>query len=281
MALHEASPIFWHSVLFSTLPEMTIMRYLLCSLCLCLTIIQATAQILKQEYYDLTIYRIANKAQEDQVDHYLKNALLPTLHRAGIRNIGVFKPVEQDSTFGKRIYVLIPYKNLTLYSEMNDLITIDKAYNEAGREYLNAPYNQPPYQRMESILLRTFKGAPALQPSPLTGPRSERVYELRSYESATEKIYRNKVNMFVEGDEVALFKRLGFNAVFYADVLAGGKMPNLMYMTTFANQASRDEHWKAFTDDAQWKSLKGNPIYQNNISKITIWFLRPTDYSDY
>ena len=87
--------------------------------------------------------------------------------------------------------------------------------------------------------------------------------------------------MFVEGDEVALFKRLGFNAVFYADVLAGSKMPNLMYMTTFANQASRDDHWKAFTDDAQWKSLKGNPVYQNNISKITIWFLRPTDYSDY
>lgn len=257
------------------------MRLLFNFLLLGLVWSQATAQILKQEYYDLTIYRIANKTQESLVDNYLKNALLPTLHRAGIKNIGVFKPVEQDSTYGKRVYVLIPYKNLTLYSEMNDLIAVDKTYNEAGKEYLNAPYNQPPYQRMESILLRTFKGAPALTPPSLTSPRAERVYELRSYESATEKIYRNKVNMFVEGDEVALFKRLGFNAVFYADVLAGGKMPNLMYMTTFANQASRDDHWKAFTDDAQWKSLKGNPIYQNNISKITIWFLRPTDYSDY
>jgi hypothetical protein len=268
-------------VLFITLPKKQSMRTLLSAILLCLALSQTSAQILKQEYYDLTLYHIVNKAQENAVDQYLKNALLPTLHRAGIKNIGVFKPVETDSTFGKRIYVLIPYKNLTLYSEMNDLIAVDKAYNEAGKEYLSALYNQPPYQRMESILLRTFKGAPALQASPLTGPRSERVYELRSYESATEKIYRNKVNMFVQGDEVGLFKRLGFNAVFYADVLAGSKMPNLMYMTTFANQASRDEHWKAFTDDAQWKSLKGNPIYQNNVSKITIWFLRPTDYSDY
>ena len=37
--------------------------------------------------------------------------------------------------------------------------------------------------------------------------------------------------------------------MFYASVLAGARMPNLMYMTTFENQAERDAHWKTFGDD--------------------------------
>ena len=87
--------------------------------------------------------------------------------------------------------------------------------------------------------------------------------------------------MFNEGGEVALFKRLQFNAVFYGEVLAGSRMPNLMYMTTFENKAARDEHWKTFVADAEWKKLSSMPEYQNNVSKIDIFFLRPTEYSDF
>jgi NIPSNAP len=89
------------------------------------------------------------------------------------------------------------------------------------------------------------------------------------------------VQMFNQGDEVGLFKRLGFNAVFYADVISGNRMPNLMYMTTFANQASHDAHWKAFVDDPYWKKLSAMPEYQHNVSKINIYLLRPTEYSDF
>jgi len=206
---------------------------------------------------------------------------LPTLHRAGISNVGVFKPVETDSTYGKLIYLLVPYKSLDLFVNIPELISVDKMYNEDGKVYHDALYANPPYDRMEKILLRNFKGAPRLTVPSLTGPRSERVYELRSYESATEKIYRNKVKMFIEGDEVGLFRRLGFNAVFYADVIAGCQMPNLMYMTTFDNQASRDAHWKAFADDPQWKTLSAMPEYQNNVSRHGVYLLRPTAYSDY
>jgi len=54
-----------------------------------------------------------------------------------------------------------------------------------------------------------------------------------------------------------------------------------MYMTTFENKASRDEHWKTFVADAEWKKLSSMPEYQNNVSKIDITFLRPTEYSDF
>jgi hypothetical protein len=84
--------------------------------------------------------------------------------------------------------------------------------------------------------------------------------------------------MFNEG-EVQLFDRLGFNAVFYGQVIAGSRMPNLMYITSFDNKTIRDEHWKNFVVDPAWKTMSALPQYQNNVSKIDITFLRPTTYS--
>jgi hypothetical protein len=117
--------------------------------------------------------------------------------------------------------------------------------------------------------------------SPLKGSRKDRVYELRSYESATELIYQNKMDMFNAGGEVTLFDRLGFNAVFYGEVIAGPVMPNLMYMTTHKNQEKRDENWKMFSNAPEWKAMKSLDKYQNNVSHIDIYFLYPTEYSDY
>ena len=111
--------------------------------------------------------------------------------------------------------------------------------------------------------------------------KKDRVYELRSYESASEKIFRNKVQMFNEGDEIGIFRRLNFNAVFYSEVIAGSKMPNLMYMTSFENMEDRNAHWKSFSSDSSWKKLSSMPEYKNNVSHIDISFLRGAEYSDF
>ncbi len=234
----------------------------------------------KREYYELRIYTFRDRSQEEAIDRFLKGALIPALHRASVPTVGVFKPVETDSTYGKRIYVLIPYSSLDQYTRVPEDLLKDKQYSAAGAEYLDAPYNNPPYTRMQSILLQAFTGMPKMEVPRLTGAKQQRVYELRSYESQTEKIARNKVQMFNAGGEVGLFKRLGFNAVFYGEVLAGARMPNLMYMTTFDNQASRDEHWNTFSNDPEWKVLSTQPEYQNNVSKNEKFFLRPTEYSE-
>jgi len=57
-------------------------------------------------------------------------------------------------------------------------------------------------------------------------------------------------------------------------------MPNLMYMTSFENMASREQHWKDFSADPFWKKLVADPQYQHNVSHIDIIFLHPTAYSD-
>ncbi|MBK5279900.1 MAG: NIPSNAP family protein [Bacteroidia bacterium] len=242
---------------------------------------QVQAQGDKREFYEIKTYTLKSKDQEAQVDVFLKSAYLPAMHKAGIKNVGVFKPVETDTTYGKRIYLLIPYTSLDQFLKITKTVFADKQFNSDGKEYLDAVYTNPPYVRIESVLLKAFIGMQKMQIPTLTGARSERIYELRSYESHTEKIHINKVEMFNKGDEVGLFKRLGFNAVFYGEVISGSHMPNLMYMTTFDNKASRDEHWKSFSADPQWKQLSAMPEYQHNVSKNTQYFLRPTEYSDY
>ena len=77
-----------------------------------------------------------------------------------------------------------------------------------------------------------------------------------------------------------LFWWLGFNAVFYANVISGSHMPNLMYMTSFDNMQSHDEHWKAFGNDPEWKKLSALQEYQHNVSHIDIILMKAATYSD-
>jgi hypothetical protein len=113
-----------------------------------------------------------------------------------------------------------------------------------------------PYVRIETILLEAFPTCRITPPpGPAQGYSADRIYELRSYEGPTEQYFANKVQMFNQGGEITLFDKLGFHAVFYASVLSGAHMPNLMYMTSFDNMAARDEHWKNFRRDPTWKQL--------------------------
>ena len=235
----------------------------------------------EREFYQLTVYHFKDASQEKVLDNYLQNALLPALHKINIKNIGVFKNRSNDTLADKTLYVLIPVKALEDIMKISSKLNTDKDYQAAGAEYLNAVYTSAPYSRMETILLHAFSLAPALQLPKLSSARKDRIYELRSYESATEKIFTNKVRMFNEGDEIGLFKRLNFNASFYAEVIAGSKMPNLMYMTCHESKTVRDANWKNFGNDAYWKKLSAMPEYQHNVSHIDISFLYPTEYSDY
>lgn len=237
----------------------------------------------KRDFYQMKVYHLKTKDQEARLDVFLKNAYLPALHRTGISSVGVFKPIvakDAPEPTDILVYVFIPFKSSDEFFKLDKKLAEDKQYAIDGKDYLDATYNNAPYGRIESILLSAFTEAPSFNLPVLSSPKSERVYELRSYEGPTEKLYLNKVDMFNQGGEVTLFKRLGFNAVFYAEVISGGQMPNLMYMTTFDNKAARDEHWKAFSADDYWKKLVAMPEYQHNVSKNDTRFLYPADYSD-
>ncbi|MEQ9440180.1 MAG: NIPSNAP family protein [Cyclobacteriaceae bacterium] len=229
-------------------------------------------------YYQLKVYHLGPEGQPQAIDQYLEEAYIPALHRAGIAQVGVFHTIEDEAP---KIYVLAAYPSLEKAINTESTLEKDQKYQKAGSDYLNAAYDAAPYERIETLLLKAFSGMPAPEAPDLKAPKSERFYELRSYEGPTEKLYASKVDMFNKGDEVSIFDRLGFNAVFYAEVLFGGRMPNLMYMTTFENREERDKLWEDFNNDAAWNKLKAMDQYQHTVSKADLIFLRPTAYSDF
>ena len=235
----------------------------------------------KQQYFEIKIYRISTPEQALVTDNYLKNAFIPAMHKAGISKVGVFKPVEADTAFGKLIYVFIPYITSDRYFEITASLENDKDYKAAGKDFLDAPYNNPPYLRYESVFLKAFAFMPEFKVYSYSTPVNERIYELRSYESATEAKALKKIHMFNEGGEMKIFESIGSNAVFYGQVLLGSQKPRLMYMTTYADMKSHDDHWKAFRESPEWKRLSSMEEYKNTTTKTKAYLLHPTDYSDF
>jgi hypothetical protein len=230
----------------------------------------------KREFYQLKIYHLKDDSQRGRLETYLQQAYLPALHRAGIAKVGVFKT---DAPADSLVYVLIPFKSVEQFMDLPNRLAKDNQYATSGQDYVNAEFNKPVYKGFESILMEAFAGMPNLIAPKLKAGVTERVYELRRYEAATEKLHENKITQFNNG-ELDIFKRLGFNTVFCGQVKAGGKLPSLMYMTSFENKTERDAHWKAFSADPGWKELNAKPEYAHNYLRADIYLLHPTVYSE-
>ena len=253
---------------------------MLVSFCGSMSISTAPKKV-NREYYRITIWHFKSAEQKQELDNYLENAYLPALRRLGVKNIGAFTPIANDTAVDKRVFIIVPRGSLESIAELPAKLLKDASYQDAAKNYMDAVYTNPPFTRMENILLYAFPDAPVLSLPNLKSAKADRVYEFRSYESPTEKLFRNKVQMFNEGGEVALFKRLNFNAIFYAEVIAGGSMPNLIYMTSFENMDDRNAHWKIFGADPEWKKLSSDPAYQHNVSRSEIILMKAAGYSDY
>ena len=234
----------------------------------------------QRDYFQLKIFSFETPDQEAMLDDYFQSALLPALHRVDLDNIGVFKPIEGLNEDLNYMIVLIPFQSLDQFEQLPYMLEKDTEYLQAAKNYIEAPHDNPPYTRIESMILRAFSATPSMALPELTTPREERVYELRSYEGATEKLYELKVEMFNEG-ESALFQELKFNPVFFCEVISSAHMPHLMYMTTHADTTAQKENWDAFRDHPEWDRMKNLERYQNTVSGMTKYQVYPTEYSDY
>jgi len=226
------------------------------------------------EFYELRIYTLKNDAQQKLVEDYFKNAFIPALNRLGSKNVGVFTELKPEGQ--TRIFAIIPYSSLDDLLLVKNKLPADTDYNSQGAPYLSAPLASPAYDRIESSLLQAFSHMPKLE----IPEKKQRIFELRRYESPTEAAGKSKIAMFNDAGEIGIFKRLGFNPVFYSETLIGTARPNLVYMITFDDMNDHDQKWKAFGADADWNRLKSMPEYPDAIvSHITSTLLVPTAYS--
>ena len=214
--------------------------------------------------------------QSNRLSDYLQHGLAPALDRAGAKLAGAFSVViGPDSPY---FLTLTQFSSLGVMQDVLAKLLTDTEHT-ARLQTLSAGSGLP-FVRVNSSLLRSFDVMPqvALQPA---GEKSEsRLFELRRYESQTFSTLARKIAMFNNG-EAQIFQRLGMRPVFFGETLVGDRQPNLMYMLSYNSWAAREELWKAFVADPNWKKISSAPELKDSevVANISNVLLHPLPFS--
>lgn len=238
-------------------------------LLLSLTFFSVNAQ---RQFYEMRIYEMKHGSPAAGLHDYLQKSLMPALKKQGINNIGVFEEYGQSTP--AKIYLLIPYGDMTAYQKVNDALKKDAVYQSTSKDYNAITPEKAPYSRYSTSFYTAFEGLSKMV-KPASGAG---LFELRTYEGYSEDAFTRKVKMFNDG-EMDIFNKTGLHAVFFGEKIAGPDMPCLTYMLAFKDMEERDANWKKFVDSPEWKSMSAMPEYANTVSNITRIFLKPLKYS--
>ena len=208
-----------------------------------------------------------------KLDKFLSQAAVPAWNRLGIKPVGVFAHADPQVA---DLYVLLPHDSIESFVTATERLWGDAEFVKAAGDALDTPKNAPIYTRIETTLLLAFEGAPKVE-VPTKAPT--RVFQLRIYESHCDERARRKIAMFNQGGELALFRKVGMNPVFFGQRLAGTRMPNLTYMLGFDDETAQKAAWRKFLAHPEWKKLRTDPQYRDTVSKITNILLKPSPCS--
>lgn len=226
------------------------------------------------QYIEVRTYSLVDAAAEARLDAYLGEALIPALERQGLGPIGALQQAGPSDSI--EVKLIIPGPTLESVTLASSKLASDETYQASAKEYLDTPSKQTPIKRIRSELLLAFDCWPQVTVPSQKKDNKPRYFELRSYESATEKLGERKVEMFNEG-EVPIFLDAGIIPVFMGQALIGDMMPNLTYMVAFDDEESMLAAWPKFGAHPDWKTLKDNPRYANTVSKNnkSFWVAKP------
>ena len=231
-----------------------------------------------REYYELRQYKLRRGPMQKRFDDFYREAALPAMNRAGITPVGVFSLMAGNDS--PTMYSLLTYKSIDAFATAGERVRADADFQKLGAEFINAQPTDPSYVRVESTFMLAFATIPKLEIPAATAAKKARIFELRTYESHSERANKKKIEMFDTG-EIGIFRRTGLTPVFFGETLVGSRLPNMIYMLVFENMAERDKNWGTFVADPEWKKLSTTPGFTDPeiVSNISNVFLRPTPYS--
>ena len=234
---------------------------------------------IKAELYEVRSYILDEDSDEDAVDEYVAHALIPALKRHGIGPVGAFTNAPNDETGAKTIFVIIPHEGPSEMAHDREVIQSDQQYQGAAAAFFARGNRDKSYQRISSELLVAMECWPKVKVPTAATLNKNRVYELRTYESAHEKLGQLKVDMFNNG-EVPIFLDCGITPIFIGQAVIGPYTPNLTYLTMYPNEESRLQAWKSFREHPAWKVLSKVQKYKGTVSEIHKYVLVPKAYSE-
>jgi len=223
-----------------------------------------------REFYLLRKYSLKTGPQLSLTQNYFEHALIPALNRMAMQPVGAFQLSIGPET--PTYYLLVPAKSVESLAMLNMHLTDDAEFQKAAAPFWGAPATAPAFERVESTLLSAFAGWPKL-----VAPKAEkRIFQLRTYESASPAAHIRKVKMFNDA-EIAIFTRTGLAPVFFGDTLVGSRTPSLTYMLRFSDVAELNKNWSVFGSDPEWAALSKQPGYTDPeiVSNISNLYLSP------
>jgi hypothetical protein len=238
--------------------------------------LKTLGQSAPRQYVELRRYHLLPGAKQRAFSAFVGEVAIPAMNRAGVGRVGAFTVVYGENA--PSLLLVLAHQTLDSVVSLRDRLASDAVYARAGAAILDTPMSDPAFVRVESSLLRAFDAMPAVEPSAGAGTATPRIFELRTYESHSDRAALNKLKMFNAG-EVPIFRRAGLTPVFFGETVVGAKMPSLTYMLTLSDMAARDAAWARFGQDPEWKTLSGDPQYRDNVSAISDIILQPTPYS--
>lgn len=231
----------------------------------------------KREFVELRTYTVKDDAKRDLLVETLDRALIPALNAQGIRPIGVFRlrdePAKSDEKFRNHVFVVIPHRTLDSYVASTAKLLADETYRKNAAAIFSSDSKNPVYLNCETQLLYDFETAPVLEQRDLG---KDRVFQLRLYRSCNLERNAAKIRMFEQAGELALFREVGLNPIFFGEALAGRMMPNLSYMIGCENQEKHDAAWKTFVAHPAWQKIKDLPEYADTATEIDRVLLIPS-----
>jgi NIPSNAP len=229
------------------------------------------------QYYELRFVECHNSKanQSARVSEFLEKHHLPMTRRLGLGPVGYFQVSLGADT--PKLIVLTTYNSIAEVESKRAAMLADKEWMQAVEEFGAA--DQAPYDRQEVWLLRAFDGIPKLE-APPSGEKLSHHFDLRTYESETERDSLEKVRMF-NTEEIKIFRRSGIHPVFFGKTLFGSKMPNLTYMVWYDDLDARAAAWAKFGGDADWKRIRAQPGWTDAeiVANVSNTFLRGLPFS--
>ena len=224
-----------------------------------------------KEIYEWRIYTLTGNGTI--LDDFFKDALIPAYNRCDI-SVGAFSLYKEEEK--EQRYLLFVYPNLHTYDKVRQTVWADNAFQNAARPFFETTAPNPVYSEYETFLCEAFDKIPEMR----MPDKSRTLFEFRSYHSPNEDANQRKITMFNK-EEIDLFDKVGINSVCYGEILAGSRMPALIYLTWHKDEETRDEAWKAFGSHPDWQNMRNKPEYKNTATNNQVRLLSPMPYSQF
>jgi hypothetical protein len=235
----------------------------------------AADKTLSSSYFEFFYIHLQNGSQTSRMSKWLESSLGPICQKNGFGPIGFFN-VETGPSLPSTL-IVFSYPSLaemeTLWTKLNS----DPDYASAVTE---VEKDEPPFYRTESMLLRATSFCPPLKANSADQP-AHKLYELRIYESPTNRQLGYLHDRFGSSGEIDVFHKSGIHPILYADTVFGPNQPNMAYLIPFESADQREKAWAAFRADPNWVRIRDESVRHGGeiVRNITVTYLSPLGFS--